>query len=825
MDRRPHSPHGAPPVVAVLARAGEAAAGAGALLSAHRVLTCAHVVNEALGLAPLSEVRPVDDVVQVSFERRTVRIKAQIEVWVPPRRGGGAAWHGDLCVLSLSEPAPPAVAPVAWTEMVEGQRLRAWHGFGDPIGFADTRLKVLDGPLGYLDGELSGAAIGPGFSGAPLWTECGTGAAGLVVGRLGHPERPVDSGRSGHPGAGGGGGDSGGGGGGSSSGSGGHSGHSGPTGPTGHLGYAAHSGQTLRRTWALSWQAIREQLYAAGAGAVVDECRTARPPRSDDPLAVELVGLLRSLLPDPAVRADHVRRLNAELGRSTGPNAYGAPAPPSVEALAADLLATPRALPTLSESLVAAGPYGARPEQLTPLLAVGRAIAAAGLLSYAEFAFLERVLSQVVVADATLPARAAREALRFTPLPQPLCTARLGEVAVARVIGELEDFHDPVRVSGSPPVPSLVHLVEFVAAACGTDSGEELRGWSDRVCARLGVHAAARDQRRADAARWAASRTAPVVRLLAELTRDGTPGPERYRCRLWQRLADGGVRRVETGTNDEALGPEQVGALIREAADLSAPAGTPLAVDVAVDRADLHLPVDEWETGSPNEFEPSLPLGVHYPLTLRCPEMSRRVPKREAEHRRRWADGHGRPLVVDAAQADGRQVTALLRAGHHDTNQVVLHGPPEVRARLLEICLALGVPVVLWDRDARDHGDAARLDALHPTGLMPQLPDRVWEFRGQALTSERAPRRGRPALVWEEPAAWDAHAPAVGETMAAWQGPRTELTDPDVPPPRAYPDAPPPLTDPDAPPPWAAAGPVRPAAAPSSTPAQGAGTV
>ncbi|MFH9070677.1 trypsin-like peptidase domain-containing protein [Streptomyces alboflavus] len=725
---------GAPPVVAVLARADDAAVGAAALLSTHRVLTCAHVVNEALGLAPLSAARPVEDVLQVAFERRTVRIKAQIEVWLPPRPGGGAAWQGDLCVLALSEPAPPGTAPVAWTEMAQGQRLRAWHGCGDPITFADARLKLLDDRLGYLDGELSGAPIGPGFSGGPLWTECGTGATGLVVGRLAH----------GGPAAG------------------------------GDAGRGVRAEQTVRRTWAVPWQAIREQLYAAGAAAVVDCCRTARTPGPDDPVAAELVATLRSLLGDPAARADHVRRLHAELGRTT---AHGVPAP-AVEDLAADLLATPRALPTLSESLVTAGPYGARPEQLAPLLALGRAVGGAGLLSMAEFASLERALGEVVAVDATLPARAAREALRFTPLPQPLCAARLRETDLATVIGQLEGYHDPVPVADSPPVPPLVHFVEFVAAAADTGPGDALRRWSERVCARLGVHEAARDQRRADAARWTASRAEPVVRLLVELTRDGPREPERYRCRLWQRLADGGMRRVETGTSEATLTPRQVGALIREAAELSAPAGAPLTVDVAVDRAGLHLPVDEWDAGSPNEFVPSLPLGVCYPLTLRCPEMSRRVPRREAEHRRRWADGHGRPLVVDGTHADARQVAALLTVGHHDANQVVLHGPPALRGQLLEVCLALGVPVVLWDRDAHGDGDADRLDPLAPTGLLHRLPDRVREFRGQALAAAPATGpSGRPSLVWEEPSAWQ--DPATWEPTA-WEAPRTTLTDPDA---------------------------------------------
>ncbi|MEU6123827.1 trypsin-like peptidase domain-containing protein [Streptomyces sp. NPDC047123] len=709
-----------PQAVAVLGQHGDTAVGAAALLSPGRVLTCAHVVNQALGQPLLSGTRPADEVLQVGFARRTVRIKAQIEVWVPPRHTT-AAWQGDLCVLRLAEPAPTGAAPVVWTEMTAGQSLRAWHGCGDPITFADTVLKLLDGQVGYLDGPLSGAAIGPGFSGGPLWTDTGDSAAGLVVGQLGQPDAPT------------------------------------------------HPGQTLRRTWALSWQAVREQLYAVGAGDVVADCRTTRTAPQDDPVAAELSDLLRSLLPDGAARAEHARRLATELGL-TAPVDGSAP---SVEELTAVLLTRHRALPTLSESLLTAGPGGERPDRLTALLGTGRAVDAAGLLSRGEHAFLEGQLELVVLTDPTLPARAAQEALRYTPLPPALCTARLPPGALAQVISDLEQYQDGGSVpAGTPRVPALVHLVEFIAAAVGGLLGERLSRWSERVCARLGVHPAARDQRRADAAHWADARTPPVTRLLARLTRsepegEGAERAERYRCRLWQQHADGSVRRLETGAGDAPLSPEQVGALIREGAERSGD-GLP-AVDIEVDRAGLHLPVDEWDAGSPNEFVPSLPLGASFPLTLRCPEMSRRVPRREVEHRRRWGDGHGRVLVIDPSCADGRQVAALLNSTHRDANHVVLHGPPSLRAQLLDLCLALGVPVVLWDRAAEDHDHAHRLDPLAPTGRLQELPFRVHRFRATALP-DPAGFPVRPSLVWED---------------LAWQdrpegGHEPRLTDPDA---------------------------------------------
>ncbi|WP_055556941.1 trypsin-like peptidase domain-containing protein [Streptomyces kanamyceticus] len=724
-----------PPVVAVLGRHGDAAVGAAALLSPGRALTCAHVVNEALGRPPLSGSAPAGEALQVGFARRTVRIEARIEVWLPPRRGGAGAWQGDLCVLRLAEPAPAGAAPVVWTEMTEGQSLRAWHGCGEPITFADTVLKLLDDQLGYLDGELSGAAIGPGFSGGPLWTDSGDSVAGLVVGQLGQRDA------------------------------------------------AAHPAHTLRRTWALPWQAVRDQLYAAGAGAVVADCRTLRAAPQDDPLGAELTELLRSLLPDPAVRAEHARRLAAELGLPVPQDGSA----PRVEELTAVLLTRHRALPTLSESLLTAGPYGARPDRLTALLGTGRAVEAAGLLSLGEYAFLEKQLRCVVLADATLPARAAQEALRYTPLPSALCTARLAPEALGQVIADLEEYQDGGSVpAGTPRVPALVHLVEFIAAASGGPLGAGLSRWSERVCDRLGVHPAARDQRRADAAHWAGARAPQVTRLLARLTRTEPEGEvagtgagagigagagaervERYRCRLWQQHADGSVRRLDTAAGDAPLTPEQVGALIREGAERSGDALP--AVDIEVDRDGLHLPVDEWDAGSPNEFVPSLPLGASFPLTLRCPEMSRRVPRRDVEHRRRWGDGHGRPLVIDPSCADGRQVAALLNSTHRDANHVVLHGPPALRAQLLDLCLALGVPVVLWDREAEGHDQADRLEPLAPTGRLHELPFRVHRFRAASLPDPTG-LRARPSLVWED-LAWQ-------DRVGSEHEPR--LTDPDA---------------------------------------------
>lgn len=167
----------------------------------------------------------------------------------------------------------------------------------------------------------------------------------------------------------------------------------------------------------------------------------------------------------------------------------------------------------------------------------------------------------------------------------------------------------------------------------------------------------------------------------------------------------------------------------------------------------LDIPVDEWDAGSvlrdlfPDLAEPSTPLGGRYQVTLRCPNLTGSVPTAASEMRRRWAVGGDGTLVVDESSHDITSLHKLLDKPHRDTARVVLHGPPERRQQLLRVCLAMGVPVVLWDRGAGSHEDAPRMDGLDPTGPLDKLPRRLQEFRSQYAASDGA---ARPALIWEE---------------------------------------------------------------------------
>ncbi|MEU0371144.1 hypothetical protein ABZ070_12940 [Streptomyces sp. NPDC006283] len=698
--------------VALIREGSAKAAGAAALLSPKRVLTCAHVVNDALGREPLSADEPDrKHPLAVAFHGAgtTAHGTARLSVWLPPQqRASKVVWDGDLAVLELDEPAPDWTRPVVWREMTEGLGVRAWHGGGETITYADTVVGLEDDGCCYLDGELTGAAIGPGYSGGPLWVRSDSTVAGLVVAQV----LPAE----------------------------------------GALG----SQDTVRRGWAVPWQTVRKELERADAGDVLTECRIAAPADAGTGGSQEasvsaglLIPALRALLDDPARRAGHCRGLAADIGCVPPPETD--PSAPSVDELAALLLTEERALATLAESLAPTLRDGAGRQALNDLLALGRVEPGVRLLSVGEHRQLLAALRTVTVADPALIPRAAREALRFMALPGPLgCAGRLAEAELEGVVLGLEDCPDgPVGDLVAPPVPALLKLAAFVAAAAsGTEARRTLHLWCDRVAERLGISRAALAERRADAAAWASHRPPPAARVVTRLSEAGPDAPDRYHCETWLFHRDG--TRATVPTPKGALTPDDIGRLIREAADrCRAEGGEPATqVDVVVGRDGLQIPVEAWRTGS--EFgdlfpDLSLALGARYQVALRCPDATRRP----GEVRRRWSAPGPSALVVTKPATALELYEQLLDTPYKDTARVVLHGPPEQREELLAICLAMGVPVVLWDRAAGSIEDAGRLDDLDPTGPLHKLPQRLQEFRAAALGSKKS-SAARPVLVWDD---------------------------------------------------------------------------
>ncbi|MFJ3792685.1 trypsin-like serine protease [Kitasatospora sp. NPDC090091] len=468
----------------------------------------------------------------------------------------------------------------------------------------------------------------------------------------------------------------------------------------------------------------------------------------------EIAQALWRWLGRPDTCAAHTRALAAQLG-------YPVPAdrPPSIGVLMTLLGAHPRALASLSGTLVDTLDSQDERDRLAGLLTRARTLEGDRLLSLTEYERLLDLLRAICKVHPTVLPRAAREALRYALLPEALARPGLAVDDLDEVVRALEEIPDSGRApEGTPPVPALLRVVEYVAAVLGSADGDELRRWSTGVAHRTGIHPTALNERRTDACQWADRPASPVARVVLELT--GAPGTagapdtadERYHCRILLARQDG-TRTVLHEPETAPKTPEDVARCLRDAVESAAAEsgqgpGVPW-VTVLVDRPGLHLAVDEWNPGAPNVILPGRPIGAEYRLTLSCPEISEIAATRDLDQRRRWDAGPSAPLTTDQGNTTAGQLVQLLRTTHRDTAQVVLHGPREGRTPLLEICLALGVPIVLWDRGATCFEDAAKLQRLDPVGPLADLPERVRVFRGETFLLP-GPDPALPSLVWEE---------------------------------------------------------------------------
>ena len=168
--------------------------GVGVLVGERQIVTCAHVVNAALGLDPRVQAQPADTLT-VDFplahhphsRSDPPRNKALVVRWLPPPREGVAGDDFAGLVL-LAERAPDGTAP-AQLAVNSPPIGRTVHVFGYPgtpprpdgVWVATTvRGRVGGGRLQLDSGLDSALRIQPGFSGSPVFDY----TTGRVVGLL-----------------------------------------------------------------------------------------------------------------------------------------------------------------------------------------------------------------------------------------------------------------------------------------------------------------------------------------------------------------------------------------------------------------------------------------------------------------------------------------------------------------------------------------------------------------------------------------------------------------------------------------------------------------
>ena len=171
---------------------GGHAVGVGALVTERHVVTCAHVVNAALGLDARQQRQP-DGLVRLDFPLAgPSTLTATVERWLPPPREG--ATGDDIAGLVLEHaPEGTAAARLAVDVPRPGRTVRV---FGYPAGRPDGGWveAAVQGLVGggrlQLDSGGSALRVQRGYSGSPVFDESVGRIVGIVASApLGSSER------------------------------------------------------------------------------------------------------------------------------------------------------------------------------------------------------------------------------------------------------------------------------------------------------------------------------------------------------------------------------------------------------------------------------------------------------------------------------------------------------------------------------------------------------------------------------------------------------------------------------------------------------------
>lgn len=167
----------------------ESVVGAGFLLFGRYILTCAHVVADALRIEHTTEKKP-DEWIELDFPyppaEEKKKFRARVVFW-QPRSLEKSQYRKDIAGLELEEELPTNYCPV---EVALDEEFKN-HPF-DVIGFPPQRddgvgtegklmIRNASGLVQMVIPQQSHFYIEPGFSGAPVWDAHLKKIAGIIV--------------------------------------------------------------------------------------------------------------------------------------------------------------------------------------------------------------------------------------------------------------------------------------------------------------------------------------------------------------------------------------------------------------------------------------------------------------------------------------------------------------------------------------------------------------------------------------------------------------------------------------------------------------------
>ncbi len=159
--------------------------GAGFLVGERHILTCAHVIAQALGLANDAKDLP-SSTVSLDFPQlaRHTLLSAKVIFWDPVQEDG----QGDIAGLELLDEPPIGAEAVHYFAPAKQVWDHPFRALGFPSGYDDGVWATgrLLGRLGtnwiqLEDVKVPGFAVIAGFSGTPVWDTQSQGVVGMIV--------------------------------------------------------------------------------------------------------------------------------------------------------------------------------------------------------------------------------------------------------------------------------------------------------------------------------------------------------------------------------------------------------------------------------------------------------------------------------------------------------------------------------------------------------------------------------------------------------------------------------------------------------------------
>lgn len=684
-----------------ISRGDDRVVGAGVLIDRWRVLTCAHVVAQAVGGDPAGG-RPATTVT-VEFLSATGAVRrgaVDPDGWVPVAADG----RGDIALLVLDEPAPEGVRPASLAPcgQLDDRIIRA---YGHPAGaydgvWATTRLVRSGGPGGewlQIDGEtVPGRRVERGFSGA--------GAVdtrfGMVVGLVVAQDREAP-----------------------------------------HKVAWIMPMELVAKYLPVVDTVLRNPAVAppAPAPAAAEPHERRLSPAEQD----ELFARLRAVpgMFERTARDLYLRSLNQRLGEPLRPERQREDAL-DLWALMEAALARPGALRTLVGVLRSLRYTSEAVDQLEEF--VERTFPDL-LLRDGERRELERLLAGISWGPVGAAFRAAVAGLILPPAIERSDTAT--------VIRRLEPYG---RLRGGPP-PPLVIFVEELAHRIGGQTSVALHRWRDTVADRLGLSRSAVRQICEAADRHSVEGGA--VHYLTILLDPDPVDLDRYLMAAWLQQEQQAEQLIQRDDVLRTL-PEVVGRvedLLRTVPETATAEIDELVVEFILPRRLLAHPVEEW-LSEPDPAAQSLdlrpPLGLRHPVVVRSLERLqqrsmhlgwRRKSRRLADHGHR-ADPEAVHCVFEPG--DPVQLYSAVTAEERIVCLAIPFPPDADPAHQGEFAAGLtaGLPAIIWSRIPVDAAEFCSLvrSVLTADGVLNLARRALWYRRDVRKTGETInPGRGR----------------------------------------------------------------------------------